>query len=609
MVFNYQAIADTIGTSNYNYFNGLGNMFLASTMARQAMFNASCFQFGGFTPYANNFYLTNPNWTLGQMTWGTAMYNQLTTGSGLMEFLNPSFTLNTGNTSSSTPKTEEEIGYQRKYNTLLSLLKQLEKYDDLNNADKDAITAATRNTKGNYKEKYERLKAAYDKISKETIKDFLINGADGLGTTKKISNNKDKDSFKNRLLNAGFEYKSTAVDKAVSDFYNEITKFDDADYTSEDIEGIVGSIQLDTFNIIDFISSFNSNNKNKEDGSSRVISHIAKYCDKLSDPDAQETVYNTVITPLVESLIEEAESNKKYLSEASQGKIDKAIKNLEEALTNSESSIDSELSETFDKLYLLTRLASMEKLRNDVVGYYGEIDADLFNDNLFKSNVADDLKKEGFSAQTIENAEKAIKGKETSSTNTEDAEDVEDPVAPGNSNDVEDPEDPADPNETNADEAKLNEAKASGKRVFELLNGWTDESTQNIIKKEVKELKVDNILAFLEGYYKVGSEDNEGLIEALHDDGKLNKEELNSLINKVLKKAEKMGLKTSEEYANLKALQDEHKVTGSKDFNNAYKGKFWNWTFCNQDYKEEFDDRLKALYDKMIAKQTTSAAA
>ena len=143
MFINYQAVADTIGTSNYNYFNGLGNMFLARSQSQNMqMWNAMQSCWTGFMPYGNMSgmaHLTDPRYTIGQMTWGTPMWNNNWTMNA--DMWTPWGFTNNGNNNGNTkkPETAEEKAYQKKYNVLLSLLKQVKKYPDLLSTLKELI--------------------------------------------------------------------------------------------------------------------------------------------------------------------------------------------------------------------------------------------------------------------------------------------------------------------------------------------------------------------------------------------------------------------------------------------------------------------------------------
>ena len=144
-----------------------------------------------------------------------------------------------------------------------------------------------------------------------------------------------------------------------------------------------------------------------------------------------------------------------------------------------------------------------------------------------------------------------------------------------------------------------------GAETFRLLDECTIVGDQNIIKnKYIADLNKDNILPFLKGYYKNGGERTgrccEGLIEALNDDGKVGAAELSEIIETVLEKAATMdGVKDSDEYVQLEKLLEGYNDRGCQSFDDPYNSI--NFFGMNTDYKEEFDKRLEALYDKMIA--------
>lgn len=429
---NYDMLSQFPGATANLHMNQLWD----DSLARQNMFAVPSYNFNSFTPYGgimDNSYLTNPMYTVRMSAWGTPAWNDINNGNYSNLWNNNgnmwgnvggnmwgNMGWNGGNANgpdNNSNLSAEEKGFQRKYNTLLGLVKQLKTYDGLSNSQKDALDVASRGSKGTWEEKYKALKEAYDKIDKDTIKEFVIENSHKLGVSKDIKGNtKDKDSFYNRLLGCGFEYEDAGADEILDRFCEGIKQLRDGNATSPDVEGIIAyfnenSDGKSTYDILDFVSSWN--NEYKKEG--HVIDHIAKYYNKIGDKDQLATAKSKILAPLVSKMIDKANSVKGSLDESSKEKMSKAIEDLRTALDNTKteknSKVDSKLSKAFDKVYLLTRQAAMITLRNDVKGYYGEVDSEVFNDELFEKETTDDLKNEGFSDAEINNTEVKISEK------------------------------------------------------------------------------------------------------------------------------------------------------------------------------------------------------
>ena len=111
------------------------------------------------------------------------------------------------------------------------------------------------------------------------------------------------------------------------------------------------------------------------------------------------------------------------------------------------------------------------------------------------------------------------------------------------------------------------------------------------------------------GYYQVGLSDNEGIIEALYDDGGISTKKCLELVDKVLDKAITIeGIKDSVEYQELKQIYDYcHGKENDLDLDTSAK-KTWAWWlgWCfgiDYDYKEVLDQKLEALYIKITKTQ------
>lgn len=432
---------DMMSPNPWNTMNLHMNQLWDHSAAWNNMFSVPQYSFDNFMPYGNmygNSYLTNPFYTLNQMSWGTPAWNNtpwnnnsnVANGGNMWSpwgWNGGNFNGGSSNNANNNSNTNSTAN--RKYTRLLSLVNQLVQADDiLSPSQIDNLNDAKRNTKGTTEEKYERLLEAYNDIDKDTIREFLRENGYKLGVSSDVKGQeKNKDTFRNRLLNAGFEYESIMDDK-VEEFYDEIATLKDNDGTSEIAEGIIALIDNKTYDILDFISSWNNNYKEDSD-SSRVIDHFAKYYDEMEDKEQKDSA-KKILKLLVAELIDKANDVKKSLDTDSKEAIEDAIHDVREALKNSDDSVAGDLSGAFDKLYLYTRQGAMTVLRNDAKTYYGEIDSAVFNDKLFTTDVYKDLISEGFTDDQIKDTGVAIserKAKRAASSSSADyREEVED---------------------------------------------------------------------------------------------------------------------------------------------------------------------------------------
>ena len=437
---NQQAYDLSSGTQ-WGSMNIHMNQIWDDMLARQNLYNAPVYDFSGFNQYVNPTF-GNPfgqimNYSLGQMDW----QNKIGGGNGLFDtngnfrapwMQNPAqlwssslgWNPSAGAGQGSTPKTEteEDRDYQRKYNTLLTLCKQLAECDDLSRKEQDDLNSAIRNPKGTWKERYAALKKAYNEIDKDIVKTFLET-ATGLGADREI-NGKKSNSFYNELQAAGYEYDNSAIDKEINDLYDAINSINDKNGNPESSD-ILGEIQAGKSNILDVISSYNTHKKNSStESDKRIIDHIAKNYNAISDDSTRDTAREKVLKPIVNALLDKARDIKDALDADSRKKIEKAIGNVEDALNNSKEKVDTRLSEAFDTLYLLTRMGAIANLRNEAIAYYGEVDSEIFNKDLFADETIKDLKAEGFTQDEINKGE--VKVKKEAKVETSDEEDLED---------------------------------------------------------------------------------------------------------------------------------------------------------------------------------------
>ena len=182
-----------------------------------------------------------------------------------------------------------------------------EKYEDngLSSSDKADLNSVIRDVSGNYDERYERLEKAYKKYcDKDIMKEFLPT-AIALGVNNDIKgNSNNKDSFYNRLLATGFEYEDKTIDEHLDNINREIEDLTDATANGVSAEGIIASIGLGTYDILDVISSWNSKYKeNGEDRPNNIIDKITESYNDMDDSDMKEDVKTGLIKPLIDELI------------------------------------------------------------------------------------------------------------------------------------------------------------------------------------------------------------------------------------------------------------------------------------------------------------------
>lgn len=413
--------------------------------ARSYMGMTPIYEFNNFMPYGSiggNSYLLDPRYTMMQMDWmnkqqgGPGFFNSdgqfqiPMTPWGNMGW-NP-----TGSTNGSTkPSTEtaEDRKFQRNYTTLLNLIKQMKDDESFSPTERDVFLAASNmSTKGTWKEKFEALKTEYEKVSKanpDAIKDFLTKtrtiGTDG---TSKTDNAK---SFHRLLLSAGYEYSGgIGADDHILDLHNSIDSLSNNNGNIRN-DKILGSIKSGAFDILDVISSWNNTYAGGSASEKRLIKYLAEKCNAISDEQMRKDAINDSVIVLTNCLINKANGLKANLDNDGKEKLQNAINNVTTALTNSSDKVAEDLWEHFDHLYLVTRDAAMKQIRAQVTDYYGEVDPDIFNDNLFVDDTDKDLEEEGFSADAINRAKVDVKtrpGQRTPGENTQ-PETVADKVA------------------------------------------------------------------------------------------------------------------------------------------------------------------------------------
>lgn len=408
---------DLSSGSEWGSMNIHMNQAWADMQARSTLYMTPTMNWNAFcdygTPSGGLNFLCDPRYTIGQWQWNQNNNNNCWGGFGMngMNWGNTPWSnlgWNGGNTSgsSSSATTPEERAAQKKYNKLLTLVKQLASDDSkLPVARKEALDEIAKHPVGKtYEEKLKNLKAEYDRVSKEDIKKFLASNAAKGFTVDGSTNNAN--SFYNKLQKVGFEFDNSAVDTEISGLYDVISQIKDTqeNYQNSSILADLAA-KTGTYDILDVISSWNTQKKDSTGDDKRIITLIKKGYDALPSGEtgdgARSSVKTGVISPIVNGLIDRARGLKSGLTSASQADLTNAMSKLEQAYNNTGATVDPNLSKAFDDLYILTRKAAMAQLRAEIKEAYGTIDPDLFNDTLFEAETKADLKAEGFDETAI----------------------------------------------------------------------------------------------------------------------------------------------------------------------------------------------------------------
>lgn len=574
---------DTLSTNPWNCMNLHMNQVACDMQVWPSLFQTQTYSFNNYIPYGgsySNSYLTDPMYTIRQASWGTPAWNNnlwnnpMNGGWNWTPWGNNGITSGSSSSNSSDP---EEIKHSEKYNKLKKLVEQLEKYEYLSNEEKRTLSAALKDTKGTNQEKFEKLLKAYNSIGKDKVEDFLVN-ANGLAV-KDTSTTEGKDTSKNnfyyQLTQAGFEYKNKTMDDEVENFYNSIkNELKENSGKAEKACAVVNA--LDNSNILDFISSYNSNYK-----ADALFEHIGNNWKKVKGEMAT-SVSSQIIDPLADKLIAKAQEVSDYLDDDAQDEIKKAIEELETAKSKSKKSVNSNLSSAFNRLYLLTRLGATAKLRNDAIAYYGEIDSKVFDDKLFNKKVTKDLIDEGFDKSAIEEAQVSVSDREARRASRAKGEDDVEETPEEKAKRLEEEEKKKAEREKKKAEEKIEARRASradGLSLNTYLTGWSFDNESSIAINDILEgVDKDNIMALLEGYYidagKAGAK--EGLLERLDDEydgGTISMDNKKKIVTSLLEVAEEVGLKDSPEYKKIKSIMNKyeegHSCEAKNTFNNG----------------------------------------
>ena len=405
-------------TNPMNSMNILWNQLNMKSIASSMVYNYPVFSMDNYTPFfngTNNDYLLNPNLAAMQTLWNNNSNGNIWGNyTNINPFGNFDFgkmwggLRSSGNSSGvvgdERTKTSEQIKYNKKYNKLLSLMKQLKNSDKLTPPEEDTIEAAiiadNENPNGEWKDKFNALKKVYDKIDDTHIKNYIINSMDDSVNGKTGVEN----SFKVQLTDAGYEYKKEDVDKKIRILADNIKDLTN-DNPSIVADNLIAGIEAGSVSILDVISSWNTNYADSTDNDKkRLIKYVvAKYNDL--DDNGKSEIKSQLLDPLARALEDKAETLETELENKGidAANLTKALKALE-AVREAESLDTDDLVEAFDDLYLATRWAAIKVITKDAEEYYGSIDS-MFDNDLFDTDTVDDLKSEGFTDAEI-NAQK-----------------------------------------------------------------------------------------------------------------------------------------------------------------------------------------------------------
>lgn len=580
---------DMISTNPWNSMNLHMNQMWDHSFALQNLYAVPRYDFGNFYQYCGaNLNMTNPAFTIGQMAWGTPSWGHVSGMFGLGG--NTNATSNNNNTNND----PEQEAFRIKYNKLYNLVNQLKTYDELTSDEISTLKAACKNAKGTWEEKYTKLKEAYDTVKEtasEQIKNFIIEtekvkiSTDENGKAKSSS-----DSFHKALIEAGFEFEiETDADDAVKDFYDSIAELKGKDGSALGAADAVGSIEIGSIDILDFISSWNTKYKDK-DGSKRIFEHIETHIGTITDEDLQETSYSQIIKPLTDALIKKSESfNRRNIDAASYKKLEEARKDLQEEIENSKNTISDGLSEAFDRLYVLTRKAAMAEFRYNVIQSYGDVDEDLFNEKLFVDEVDKDLIDEGLDlTDSNMNIKRRRNSKKTSDNSDRNNDNKSSDGAGSSDSSSSSRTEDTTTKQNEKDKAKSEEISNAGYTIATGLGGVTRSYVYTEINSALGKLNKKNIMSFLDSYYVDGKRagKTEGLIEKLDDEydgGTITMANKTKIVNSLLSLAEEKGLKDSVHYKELKRLitayQKDTKLSTKKTFNQGGWARLVNGEF------------------------------
>ena len=384
-----------------------------------------------------------------------------------------------------------------KYNKLLGLMKQLNTY--ANDKSSHILTSSQKTKlaeliKKSYSaDNYTALKEFYNSLSKEDIKKFVKYGATTLaleGDVNKVDAKADS-SVRYYLEEIGFECEPEAAVKAVNEFDNHIGEISKENSNSDIIFGYINN-----YPALEIISRWNTKHK------SSSSKGIAEKCVDVYKKAGNKSDVIIGIKGLVDNLTTQAGKLAKEIGGDTETAIEDAIAKLNDSITDTK--LETDFVSKFNNLYILARLTAAKLAANSLVGRYGDIDSQVFTQDMFTEDTITDLKAEGQALSTINTLNKKVKIPES------DRAVVESPAA----------ETPAE--ETPADETPADETPTEETPTEESPEAAGPEGLSEDAKVEAKELGEDygtrlfealdgtNGCAFLGGFDFWGIAGNDG---------------------------------------------------------------------------------------------------
>ncbi len=568
--------------------NILYNQCFTDLQARASMWQFPAFGFGLNTysgmPCTGLEGLLDPRYTWCQQMWNMASGQGSIFGNmGFGNMSNPFWAngFNFGNTQNSS--NNEDPLYQKKYNKLLSLLKQLNKsvqdekirYDmDQDKREQLEELATKGSKKKTYEEKYEELEDFYKELPKEDIKKFITKDSRDL-----TFNGKNGDKISVKLYDAGYETTTSAVDEnnLVSSMYKALKNKDDSDANISTL-----MTEVDSYSIMEVLSSYYSTypigGTNKD-----IIEQFLDTYKKITAPVMQQS-FKGGFQPVIDALVKEANSVAKGLGDNEKEALTKKADDLSTAYTNWK---PNDIKKLFKEVYLMTRLASTRRIEERLKDNYGSIDKDLFTtDSFIMDEVIDDLKKEGFAEGEIE-AQKTAVLETTQSSQAGGAAETNPSVT--SQEKVAASDDSAEQDEEEA----VTHPRMRGYEAFQKL--YDSENADKVINR-LKSLTKDDVGEFLQSanrkkgyvFYYTGGKAQEGFIEALVDrggDSFIDEDAIEALLKAVLDCAKEKNKDNSPEYETIKEIYNNianNKYGDCEDLHDYLKWNyeepgFWNW--------------------------------
>ena len=210
-----------------------------------------------------------------------------------------------------------------------------------------------------------------------------------------------ENSFRVQLTDAGYEYTATDVDTKLNALVCAINELSDSNPRISN--GLIDALDIESAdtNILDLISSWNSEKGNLNVGNKRIMAYIAdKYNDSKIKDESREEIKTSLVKPLYLSLINKAKDLANQLEGEEIDNLTKAITALTTEYDKLDKNMSTSFVQAFDNLYIATRWAAIKVIAKDADEYYGDIDS-MFNRELFDEDTKKDLKSEGFSDTEI----------------------------------------------------------------------------------------------------------------------------------------------------------------------------------------------------------------